>query len=316
MIPFTTCVLYLRQQSDDSALAAYAFGQNAELIRGRSLASGRGIAGWVIINGRPMSNTDPMLDLAGLADSIESSYKTAAVYPLKNGEDAMGALALYSSDLDFYNSDHQHLLESVARLASTALQHAILHEQTKTHAQTDGLTGLPNGRALYARFDQELAEAEDQGAQFTVLSFDVSGMRAINDAYGYQAGDRMLAAVAGRLRAVIDESYLLSRVAGDELVCLLRGCSRDDALKMGERVKQEISRFKLEVRPGQTCNAALNFGVAEYPADGRSIDELLGKAALATRENKITHDRSLQGGRAVIYPFPQKPDDGSFSMAR
>src|SRR4029079_9815082 len=77
MIAFTTCVVYLRQESDDSALAAYAFGQNAEKIRGRSLAAGHGIAGWVLINGQPMSNTDAMLDLNDFLSGNETSYRTA-----------------------------------------------------------------------------------------------------------------------------------------------------------------------------------------------------------------------------------------------
>src|SRR6185295_4251893 len=172
MIPFTTCALYLRQH-DDSAVVAHAFGRSADQIRGRSLAAGHGIAGWVVINGRPMSNTDPMLDLDEFLQSNEIGYRTAAVFPLTKGDETIGALALYSSELESYSSDHLRLLESVSRLASTALQHAIVHEQTRSNAQTDTLTGLPNGRALYARFDQQLEEAKKQGSSLTVLCFNI-----------------------------------------------------------------------------------------------------------------------------------------------
>jgi diguanylate cyclase (GGDEF)-like protein len=314
MIPFTTCVVYLKQAGDESALAAYAFGQNSEKIRGRSLAAGHGIAGWVIINGRPMSNTDPMLDLADFVGLNESSYRTAAVYPLKNGEDAMGALALYSSELGSYTSDCLHLLESVARFASTALEHALLYEQTKTNAQTDSMTGLPNGRALYARFDQELAEAKEQSAMMSVLSFNLSGMRAVNDAYGYRAGDRMLAAVAHRLRAAIDESHLLSRVAGDEFICLLRGFSREEAAEIGRRAQEEISRLTLELRPGQRARVALSYGVAECPTDGRSIDELLNRAAVAARENNSAHIQESPDSRMQPYSYSRKPHNSSIAV--
>ena len=180
MIPFTTCAVYLRQQGNDSALAAYVFGKNADRIQGRSLGAGHGIAGWVIINSRPMCNTDPMLDLEEFLGPDDKEYLTTAVYPLTSGEDAIGALALYSTELDSYSGDHLHLLESVARLASTALQHAILYEQTRSSAQTDALTGLPNGRALYARFDQELAEAREHDSLLTVVSFNIAGMRGRN----------------------------------------------------------------------------------------------------------------------------------------
>src|SRR5262249_5887221 len=181
-------------------VVAYAFGQNAERIRGRCLAAGRGIAGWVVINGRQMSNTDPMLDLIEFLGTDETGYRTAAVFPLTDGGDTIGALALYASELDSYNNDHLHLLESVSRLASTALQHAMMHEQTKVIAQTDPLTGLPNGQALYARFDELMADAKEAGSSLTVLCFNIAGLRGVNESYGYQAGARILAEVAARLR--------------------------------------------------------------------------------------------------------------------
>jgi diguanylate cyclase (GGDEF)-like protein/putative nucleotidyltransferase with HDIG domain len=285
MIPFTTCAVYLREP-DDSAAVAYAFGQNAERIRGRSLSAGQGIAGWVVINGRPMSNTDPMLDLNALLGGNETGYRTAAVFPLKDSENTIGALALYSNDLDSYATDHLHLLESVSRFASTALQHAMLHEQTRAIAQTDALTGLPNGRALYARFDQQLEEARTRNTSQTVLCFNISGLRGINESFGYQAGDTVLEGVAARLREVIADAGMLSRIAGDEFVCLLDGQSRTDATHLGEKAQSEIARLQLEIRPGQYHRVGLGFGVAEFPSDGQSIDEVLNAAALATRQNQ------------------------------
>ena len=285
MIPFTTCAVYLRQP-DDSSTVAYAFGQNAEQLRGRSLSAGLGIAGWVVINGRPMSNTDPMLDLNQLLGQNESGYLTAAVFPLTKGDETIGALALYASELEAYSSDQLHLLESVSRLASTALQHAMLHEQTRAIAQTDVLTGLPNGRALYARFDQELAHASENNSSLAVLCLNIEGLRAINDSYGYQAGDRVLAGVAAKLRETLGSNGMLSRIAGDEFIYLLQGCSQSDAVRLGAQAQLEVCSFLHEVRPEQHARVGLSYGVAEFPADGRSIDDLLHAAALATRQNK------------------------------
>ncbi len=288
MIPFTTCVVYLKQESDDSAVAAYAFGQNADRVRGRSLSAGHGIAGWVVINGLPMSNTDAMLDLHNFLDANETGYRTAAVYPLMKGEETIGALALYTSELDCYSSDHLHLLESVSRFASTALQHAMLYEQTRASLQIDALTGLPNGRALYAGFDQEIAKAKQDGGSLVVLSLSLGGLRAVNDSYGYQVGDRVLAETAKRLRRVIDERSMLSRIAGDEFICLLRNYDRAQAIDLGERAQLEVERLMFEVRQGQRARVKLSFAVAEYPKDGQTIDHLLQASIIAERQRKST----------------------------
>jgi len=298
MIPFTTCVVYLRQP-DDSAEAAYAFGQNAERIRGRNLAAGRGIAGWVVINGRSMSNTDPMLDLNEFLGNNDSGYRTAAVFPLTHDEETIGALALYSSELDAYATDHMHLLESVSRLAATALKHAMLHEQTREIAQTDPLTGLPNGRTLYEQFDQNLAEARKRDNSLTVLCFNIAGLRGVNEAFGYQAGDAVIAAVAARLRESVAEAGTLSRIAGDEFVCLLNEIGRRDAINVSELAQDEITGLELEVRPGQCVRVGLGFGLAEFPRDGQSIDELLNVALRASHHNKTSPVQGKAGPQSV-----------------
>ena len=315
MIPFTTCALYLRQQ-DDSAVVAYAFGQSAEKLRGRSLAAGHGIAGWVVINGRPMSNTDPMLDLDEFLGSNEIGYRTAAVFPLSKGDETIGALALYSSELESYSSDHLRLLESVSRLASTALQHAMLHEQNKSNAQTDTLTGLPNARALYARFDQQLGEAKEQGATLAVLCFNIAGLRAVNESFGYQAGDVMLAVVAGRLRQSVGNRGMLSRIAGDEFVCLLDEHTRDQAIELGEHAQDQISSFRHEVRLGRHAQVGLSFGVAEFPTDGESIDELLNVAALATRQNRTSLIAAQALPQAPLPALSQTAKSGPLALVK
>lgn len=287
MIPFTTCVVYLRQ-GDDSALAAHAFGENADRIRGQSLGLGHGIAGWVLLNGLPMSNTDAKLDLTELIGACETSCHTASVYPLTKGDETIGALGLYTGEMDSYSADHLRLLESVSRLASTALQHALLYEQTKASAQTDTLTGLANGRALYSRFDEELAEVTERGGSLALLLLSLSGLRGVNDSFGYKVGDRVLAEVAGRLQRVMGEPGLLCRIAGDEFICLLRNYDRGRAISLGERAQAAVEAFALEARPGQYARVRLGFAVAECSIDGETIDDLLHAAVFATRQRKST----------------------------
>ena len=81
MVPFTTCVIYMQQTGEEYAIAAHVFGENADKIRGKSLKTGHGIAGWVVLNARSMSNTDPMLDLNIFLDSNETGYRTSAHPP-------------------------------------------------------------------------------------------------------------------------------------------------------------------------------------------------------------------------------------------
>jgi diguanylate cyclase (GGDEF)-like protein/putative nucleotidyltransferase with HDIG domain len=306
MIPFTTCVFYLRDKVDDSSAAAHVFGQNADLIRGRSIAAGHGITGWVIINGRPMTNTDPMLDLSNYLSGNETGYRTAAVYPLKDDRETIGALALYSSELASYGNEHLHLIESVSRLASTALQHALLYEQTKASAQTDPLTGLPNGRALYARLDQELATATQQTTSFSVLCLNLVGLRAVNDTFGYRVGDRMLSEVAGCLQRVLGDSLMLSRVAGDEFICMVADGGRLSASELYDEARLQVERLRIEVRPDHFARVRLSFGMVRCPDDGQTVDEILHAAAVAAHQHSKGPD-----GAPMASPKSQMAQDQS-----
>ena len=107
-----------------------------------------GITGWVITNQRPMYNTNPVLDLGFLGAETASAYKGVVVFPLiKNGE-PIGAIALYSTEIAAYASEHIQLMESISQPASDAIHNALTFEQAQRGLFTDSATGLANERAL------------------------------------------------------------------------------------------------------------------------------------------------------------------------
>jgi diguanylate cyclase (GGDEF)-like protein/putative nucleotidyltransferase with HDIG domain len=291
MIPFTTCVVYLREK-DGCSFAAYAFGENADQIRGKRLAAGHGIAEWVTINGCSMSNTDPMLDLRQFLPDNRTGYRAVAVFPLTGVDQALGALALYSSEMPTYSADQLRLIESVSRVTSTALQHAIAHEETKISARTDALTGLPNGRALYEQFEMELALAKERGTSLTVVCLNLTGLRAVNDSFGYQTGDRVLAEIAGRLRRVFGESPMLSRIAGDEFICVLSCPAPNEAMDLAVRAQSAVEGYSLEARPGLFARVGMSFGLSDYPGTGNTVDELLQTASAASRLSNTAREQA------------------------
>jgi diguanylate cyclase (GGDEF)-like protein len=239
---------------------------------------GQGIAGWVVVNGRPMSNTDPALDLDLLRVPGRSSYRTVAIYPLNGADGTIGALALYSADLGSYDAGQLHLIETVSRLASTALQHALLYEQTRTTAQVDPLTGLANPRALYTRFEELRSGADQTREPVSVLYLNVSGMRAVNESHGYPAGDQLLAEL-GRLLRRQCNAGMLGRLASDEFVCLLPDHSLAKAVQVGERLEAAVSQHRFDSDPERHLRVQINFGASEFPAEGGTLDALISVAA-------------------------------------
>ena len=99
----------------------HAAGELATSLLGRKIVPGEGISGWVIANRHPFCNTDPKLDLPPAVSDKFKDYRTLAVFPILNGDDLFGAVALYSSKLAKYDTTHQRLLSEATGLLGLAL---------------------------------------------------------------------------------------------------------------------------------------------------------------------------------------------------
>jgi diguanylate cyclase (GGDEF)-like protein len=163
----------------------------------------------------------------------------------------------------------QRLSGSISQLNSRLLHLA-------TH---DSLTGLPNRLTLSRRIEQAIGEARNLGTEVAVLYVDLDGFKAINDSLGHSFGDELLRAVAGRLSSGLRRDTL-ARVGGDEFVAVVeRLSSRDTAIQVAERA---ITRMRENFTVnGTSLRVTPSIGIAFFPADGQTVDELIANADVA-----------------------------------
>jgi hypothetical protein len=121
LVPFELCTVTLATSEGGDNVVAEARGQHADLIKGRSIAIGEGVTGWVLANRQPFCNADPRLDLPPQLAEHFDGYRTLAAFPLVKENEIYGALTLYSSTLAEYDADHKRLLEEAATLLTTIL---------------------------------------------------------------------------------------------------------------------------------------------------------------------------------------------------
>ncbi len=148
-------------------------------------------------------------------------------------------------------------------------------------AHHDGLTELPNRVLLHERIGEALARLHRQpGASLAVFCLDLDHFKAVNDTLGHHAGDALLRAVAGRLRACAREGDLVARLGGDEFALLQYGAEQpgDAAALAGRVVAALATPFDLD---GQRVRVGTSVGIAVAPADGRDADRLLQRADMA-----------------------------------
>lgn len=289
VVPFDTCAIYLHDDLKGYAEATHVAGKNSDILLGRFVAPGEGVTGFTLANRRSINRIDPSLDFAGVHLTPDTRYRAMASLPLVKDNRLLGALSVYSSELENYSDDHMRLLDTVVRLASDALANAMHHAEAESNALTDPLTGLPNARCMYLRFEQEVSRANRTKRPFQVVMLDLDDFKLVNDSFGHKVGDQMLREVARLIQAQLREYDFLARYAGDEFVAVVQELVGEQVEELRERIEKTISTFLLPVNDETFANVGISVGSATYGVDGETLDQLLIKADQAMYASKAVH---------------------------
>ena len=300
VVPFDTCVVYLYDELKGYATPAHVAGRNAQSLATRCVAPGEGVTGFALANRSPINQLHPSLDFAGL--DIEREYRSMASLPLFKDEMLLGALSVYSTELDYYTDDHMRLLETVTRLASDALSNAMQHAQAESNALTDPLTGLPNARYMALRFDEEASRARRTTRPFQVVMLDLDDFKIVNDTFGHKVGDKMLREMARIIQTQLREYDFLARYAGDEFVAIVQELVSNQVEELRGRIEAAICEFSLHVRSGGRARVGISIGTATYGVEGETLDQLLVAADQAMYRAKSRHKLDKISQKATSSP--------------
>jgi diguanylate cyclase (GGDEF)-like protein len=188
--------------------------------------------------------------------------------------------------------------ESQAREALEFVRRAF--SNVRTSASTDPLTGLANRAWFYQVLEERLTPGRGISASAAVLFLDLDGFKEVNDLRGHQAGDALLAEVAGRISHTVRDQDLVARHGGDEFVVLLERIETPAvAHAVAARIIDAIgSPFRVDE---DEFNLGVSIGVAFFPEHGATAQELLKRADHAMYRAKF------QGGRSYAV-FGERED--------
>jgi diguanylate cyclase (GGDEF)-like protein/PAS domain S-box-containing protein len=183
-----------------------------------------------------------------------------------------------------------------------------LEKQLEHLAYHDFLTGLPNRASFQEHVEVAIARSRRHGGFTAVLFVDLDDFKLINDCFGHVVGDELLRKVAERLRSVLRATDVVSRQGGDEFQVVI--CEPDhvegEATELVETLARRIEdaiTAPLLVAGVEVCISA-SIGIALYPADAATVDDLLKCADIAMYQAKeggrSTHRRYTDPGDAPM----------------
>ena len=195
-------------------------------------------------------------DLCGVTGATST-----CVPSLVGGEMIGSVLVQHPSPLD--KDDQRRVEESLAQ-AAPVLANLRNLALSQTRALTDGLTGLPNRRSIDDTLKRLSAHAIRSASALCVVLFDLDHFKKINDLFGHEKGDEVLAAVAAVIDSGVRASDFAGRYGGEEFILLLPDTGRDSACVAADKLRQSIAAIKVA---GVSRPVTASFGVATLPDD-------------------------------------------------
>jgi len=237
------------------------------------------------------SKTDPQVVFG--RKYAEAGVCSMAVLPLIVADEAVGVLALYASEREFFHEEELKLLTRLAGDIAFALDHIEKADKLDYLAYYDALTGLANRSLFLERVAQYVRSAVSGGHKLAVFLIDLERFKNINDSLGQSAGDALLRQVAEWLTRAAGDVNLLARLDADHFAAVL------PQVKQGGHVARPLEKV-LEAFLGHpfrlndaVFRIAAKVGVALFPEDGADADALFRHAEAALKSAKASGERYL-----------------------
>jgi len=182
-----------------------------------------------------------------------------------------------------FGREDVRLLQTLGAHAAVAVENSRLVDRLLFDAYHDALTRLPNRRRVLAQLE-EAVRVRTPDEVVAVISFDVDGLRDVNDAFGHDAGDQMVREVAGRLRDIAPAAALVGRSGSDEFLVTLRLPDAQAAVALAETLRDAVQE---PLSVGEiSLRVDVAVGVAVYPDHAGDPESLVRRAALAAQTAK------------------------------
>ncbi len=233
-----------------------------------------------------------------LANVLSAGAPAAYLQPIVWRGVACGVLSLaYRDAAQLTEGEKQEARELADRIA-VAVGSQWRDEQLYQQSHFDPLTGMPNRLLFKDRVEREIARGQRESTSFALLFVDLDHFKHVNDSFGHTAGDKVLLEASRRVSRCIRDSDTVARLGGDEFTVMLGRLNHpQEAWVIAESVVAALSEeFNLGE---QQCFVSASVGIASFPADGGSAEELLKSADTAMY-------RAKAAGRGQVVFFEEK----------
>ena len=237
------------------------------------------------------SKNDPQVVFS--SNYTAAGIQSMAVFPLVVSGEAVGVLALYAGEIEFFRGDELKLLTELAGDVAFAIDHIDKQERLNYLAYYDALTGLANRSLFLERVAQHLRSAASGRHQLALFLIDLERFRNINNSLGRPTGDELLRQVAQWLRQTTGDDTLVARLGSDHFAVVMPAVRPTGGIV--RVIETALSAFMVhQFRLNEDVfRVAAKVGIALFPMDGADVETLLRNAEAALKRAKTSGESYL-----------------------
>jgi diguanylate cyclase (GGDEF)-like protein len=236
---------------------------------------GEGIAGWVAEHGEPVIVAEPGKD-ARFTPATQA--RSAICIPLRSRDCTLGVIELLNYRAETLTNETMAFLQVLCDYAAIAIQNVRAVERIQELTITDDCTGLFNSRHLFSVMESEIERSRRFNLPFSLIFIDLDHFKRVNDLHGHLTGSRLLAEIARTIKHNVRGIDSAFRYGGDEFIVLLPQTGKDSAVEVTQRLLHALRDTRYLLAEGLELRMLASFGIATYPEDGNTIQEIIGSA--------------------------------------
>jgi len=284
--------LLLKDEPTGDLVFVVARSEVDQVLVGRRLKPGEGVAGWVAVHGKtlllPDVATDPRFSRR-MDEETHFATRSIVAVPLRASDRVIGVIEIVNAlgEREFTPEDVE-ILEVFADFAAVAISNARVHGALVEANRNDPLTGLRNSTYFLAAVE----DAVRKGDVFALIFFDMDHFKPLVDEHGHVRGSAALAEVGQLMLGMLQEGEVGCRFGGDEFTLLLPGADAERAAQRAKELSVLIQTHTFLGTEGICARLEASFGWAAFPGDGAAPIDLLHLADARMYAAKRQHARS------------------------
>ncbi len=194
--------------------------------------------------------------------------------PIKINGKLYGMVNIDSEHINIFTEEDREILDTFRDQIEIALTKHLLYEEKINLSRCDKLTNIYNRRYFEKLFEQYFVKVKEYKEKFSLVIFDLNGLKIVNDNYGHLVGDEYLKKFATTLNNNLRDSDLFARYGGDEFVAVLYNTESENVILKMEEIVVKLNHSPLSFEEKEII-CSFSYGIANYPDDAQDYKDLV-----------------------------------------